>query len=547
MLDKNKPWEHLAFKDYAPPSPSMVYYNDHTFGACWSAIHTKKYVSHVIKLFYWEVIENCLTEIKTIRQLKDIDHPHLVKLIDLNDKHRGLGVYYVMEEWGEKLTNFIRHIKIDPNEAIKCVMHILDGLDIIHNKLGRIHRDIKPDNIFFKDGVCKIGDYGAVTLKTVSSSATAAGTLGYMPPEMLDDYPYPEHRNKVTVDIYSTGIILRQLLTHQRPPYYQTKGGELIYPLPQELWNIINKATDPVQGNRYKSAIGFRTAIENYRKNSKVYPEYQKLIGNLFLSTITLYNQGKYREAIPIAKIILKETEGKRGKDHPDTAVSLNNLAALYYANGDNASAKPLFKKALVITEKALGTDHPYTAVSLNNLAALYYANGNNASAKPLFKKALVITEKALGTDHPDTAVSLNNLAMLYQDKRDYTLAEPLLKRALEIREKTLGADHPDTAVSLNNLAMLYQDKRDYASAEPLFKRALVIKEQTLGADHPDTAVSLNSLALLYYAKHNYAKAEPLCQRAISICEKVLGYNHPHTKTFRYNLARLRKIMGKTK
>ncbi len=33
---------------------------------------------------------------------------------------------------------------------------------------------------------------------------------------------------------------------------------------------------------------------------------------------------------------------------------------------------KPLYKRSLAINEKALGPDHPDVAVSLNNLAALY-------------------------------------------------------------------------------------------------------------------------------------------------------------------------------
>ena len=51
---------------------------------------------------------------------------------------------------------------------------------------------------------------------------------------------------------------------------------------------------------------------------------------------------------------------------------SLNNLAGLYHAQGRYADAEPLYKRALAICEKALGPDHPDVALSLNNLAALY-------------------------------------------------------------------------------------------------------------------------------------------------------------------------------
>jgi tetratricopeptide (TPR) repeat protein len=50
--------------------------------------------------------------------------------------------------------------------------------------------------------------------------------------------------------------------------------------------------------------------------------------------------------------------------------------------------------------EKALGPEHPNVATSLNNLAALYKAQGRYAEAEPLYRRALEIWEKALGPEH---------------------------------------------------------------------------------------------------------------------------------------------------
>ena len=83
---------------------------------------------------------------------------------------------------------------------------------------------------------------------------------------------------------------------------------------------------------------------------------------------------------------------------------------------GDYAKAEPLFKEALEIRQKVLGREHPDTAASLNNLAKLYWAMGDYAKAEPLYKEALEIRQKVLGPEHPDTATSLNNLAYLELD-----------------------------------------------------------------------------------------------------------------------------------
>ena len=47
--------------------------------------------------------------------------------------------------------------------------------------------------------------------------------------------------------------------------------------------------------------------------------------------------------------------------------------------------------------KKALGSDHPDVGTSLNNLAALYQAQGRYSEAEPLYKRSLTIYEKALG------------------------------------------------------------------------------------------------------------------------------------------------------
>ena len=81
-----------------------------------------------------------------------------------------------------------------------------------------------------------------------------------------------------------------------------------------------------------------------------------------------------------------------------------------------------------------LGPDHPSVATSLNNLALLYYTQGDYAKAEPLYKRALSIREKALGPDHPSVATGLNNLALLYRATGRMNDAEKLAARAKKIR-----------------------------------------------------------------------------------------------------------------
>jgi tetratricopeptide (TPR) repeat protein len=72
------------------------------------------------------------------------------------------------------------------------------------------------------------------------------------------------------------------------------------------------------------------------------------------------------------------------GPEHPDIAVSLNNLAELYRAQGRYADAESHFQRALAIMEKALGPQHPHVAKTRENYTALLRATNRDAEAAQL-------------------------------------------------------------------------------------------------------------------------------------------------------------------
>lgn len=248
------------------------------------------------------------------------------------------------------------------------------------------------------------------------------------------------------------------------------------------------------------------------------------------------YQQGHYRQALLSCQSVVDALQILHA-EHPTFATALNNLAALYKAQGNYAEAEPLYRRSLRILEKALGPKHPDVANILNNLGELHKDQGNYAQAEPLYQRSLRIWETALGLEHPSVAHSLNNLAALYAAQGDYAQAEPLFLRSLRMREKMLGPEHPDVALSLNNLAEFYRLKGSYRRAEPLYRRSLRILEKALGLEHPDVALSLNNLAGLYHVQGNYAQAEQLLQRSLRIAEKALGPEHPHVALSLNNLA----------
>ena len=83
-------------------------------------------------------------------------------------------------------------------------------------------------------------------------------------------------------------------------------------------------------------------------------------------------------------------------KEHPDTAVSCNNLARLYKNQGEYKKAGEIYEKSLRIMERMLGEEHPDTAKGYNNLAGVYEIQGEYKKAEELYKKSIRIKKNIL-------------------------------------------------------------------------------------------------------------------------------------------------------
>lgn len=106
------------------------------------------------------------------------------------------------------------------------ILQIAQALQFIHEK-GIAHLDVKPDNIYVKNGVYKLGDFGRATLLN-KSLPIEEGDARYMPQEILnEDY---DHLDKV--DVFSLGATMYELikgspLPESGPQFLNLRDGKL--------------------------------------------------------------------------------------------------------------------------------------------------------------------------------------------------------------------------------------------------------------------------------------------------------------------------------
>ena len=93
----------------------------------------------------------------------------------------------------------------------------------------------------------------------------------------------------------------------------------------------------------------------------------------------------------------------KVGRDNEAAATAINNLAYLLKAEGRLDESLDHYKEALEIRKKMYEIGHPQIIISLNNLAELCYAKGDEASGKAYQSEILEILQ---GREEPGAGSS---------------------------------------------------------------------------------------------------------------------------------------------
>ncbi len=209
-------------------------------------------------------------------------HPNIVNIYDVGKQGN---IYYIVMELieGQPLSNIIKEKgPLDPRWAVSIAKQVASALSLAHSS-QLIHRDVKPHNIMItKDGTAKITDFGiakAVSTDTFvgDQKKSIMGSVHYFSPEQARG-GYVDERS----DIYSLGICLYEMLTGKVPFDGETAvevavkhmNEDMVPPtelnpgIPQDIEDIIMKASSKLQTNRYRSAEEMITAL-NFVKFSR--------------------------------------------------------------------------------------------------------------------------------------------------------------------------------------------------------------------------------------------------------------------------------------
>ena len=117
-------------------------------------------------------------------------------------------------------------------DIFSVVSGIFEGIKTIHSA-GFAHRDIKPDNILFVNGIPKLADLGL--LSSLSATMTAlAGTFEFIPPEIRssDNLYNCDNITRQKCDLYAFGKVIYCIITGMDPLSFPSLPKNLSTSLP---------------------------------------------------------------------------------------------------------------------------------------------------------------------------------------------------------------------------------------------------------------------------------------------------------------------------
>ena len=200
-----------------------------------------------------------------------LSHPNIVSIYDCDEDD---GTWFIAMEYvdGRELKDaFAAEERFRPADIERIMTQILAALEYSHRQ-GVVHRDIKPANIFLlADGTVKVTDFGIAHIESsnLTQVGTVVGTPNYMSPEQIMGLPVDGRS-----DLFSTGVILYQFLTGERPfAGSSTTTMQKVLkedPLPPSTLNVqlppaidavVRKALAKRADERFQTAQAFAAAL----------------------------------------------------------------------------------------------------------------------------------------------------------------------------------------------------------------------------------------------------------------------------------------------
>ena len=209
-----------------------------------------------------------------------------------------------------------------------------------------------------------------------------------------------------------------------------------------------------------------------------------------------------YRKALGIRRRIL-------GNEHPNTLLSMNNLATVLQRNKDKWSeAEALFREAVAIQRTKPSENRYNLLLALTNLGTLLRDEGKVEEAESTFREVVAGQLPGSGGEWGVVTTAREHLAWLLTNEKKWTEAAKQGEAVLEERRKTAKADPLAFGRALLVVGISYQELGRAAEALPLLREYVATVQSAARKDPWLDAEALSNLGGCLIAVGRLEEAE---------------------------------------
>ncbi len=210
-------------------------------------------------------------------------------------------------------------------------------------------------------------------------------------------------------------------------------------------------------------------AVSIYGENSTKTAPTQRLLSDLY------YMLGDYDRAETTIAKALASQEKQFGRAHVDVARSLSHLALVKFYKGDNKKeVEKLLLESQQIMEDKLGKNNPQYAEILKNVAVLYISEGRYDIAFNSLTIAESIWKAKTGRKNNINTASIYTLTGdVYYQIKNYKKAAEFYNKAKDAYQRYFSKSHPEYVKLLSKLAKVAYMEKDYKGSRALIETAL--------------------------------------------------------------------------
>lgn len=210
-------------------------------------------------------------------------------------------------------------------------------------------------------------------------------------------------------------------------------------------------------------------ALKAYGDNSTKTAPTQKLLSDVY------YTFGDYDKAQANITKAIASQEKQFGRNHVEVAKSISQLALIRFHKGDNRQqVEKLMLESRNIIEAKLGKDNPQYAEILKNVAILYISEKKYDIAFNSLTQAETIWRAKTGTKNNVNAASIYTLTGdVYYQLKNYKRAEDFYRQAIQLYKSFFSEKHPEYVKVLSKLAKVHYMRKEYKDSKKLIEEAL--------------------------------------------------------------------------